>query len=279
MNLTRVLPSAWSAALCASLSMPVSSQAQVVQSAKPALEVKVDGQSDDWRASSWILDAKSGTEFAFQNDGRALYVLLVVKKPEARTSLESTGITVLARRGKAKTARGVLFVKRKVPPETYIRWRESQGALLTESEKSKLRAAAKHDLCLSFAVAEKGSTSGPLRRLPEGDPPECGVSEDESAAVYELKIPLASPDLIPGGLGASPGDDLRLSFEWGGAARKVLSTKSTREASALEQTGALAGSGVTWAQEFLDTFDSLSRPTIGTKTFSFAVDLHLGEAE
>ena len=51
------------------------------------------------------------------------------------------------------------------------------------------------------------------------------------------------------------------------------------EASALERSADVSGSGVTWAQEFLDTFDSLSRPTTGTKKFSFAVDVKLAEAK
>jgi hypothetical protein len=279
MFIAPVLRLALSAAFGVSLSLPISSPAQVVPSARAPVEVKIDGQTADWAASNSILDARSGAEFAFQNDGRFLYVLFVLRKPEARASLESTGITVLAGSGNAKTSKGVLFLKRKVPVETYIRWHESQGTQLTEEEKARLRADAQRDLCLAFAVGERGSIFGPLRRLPESRPPECAVSEDATKTVYELKIPLASSDLVPGGLGASPGANVSLSFAWGGASRRVLSTKTTREASALEQTGALAGSGVTWAQEFLDTFDSMSRPTMGTKAFSFAVDVGLTEAK
>ena len=40
----------------------------------------------------------------------------------------------------------------------------------------------------------------------------------------------------------------------------------------------MSGTGRTWGQEFLDTFDSLSRPTMGTKKFSFAVDVRLADA-
>lgn len=267
------------AVLCVSLSLPLLPQVPAAQSNEAAQAVKIDGQTGDWPASKLVLDAGSGTEFAFQNDGRDLYILLVVKKPEARVSLESTGMSVLARAGGTKTARGVLFLKRTVPAETYIRWHESQGALMTEGEKTKLRDIVQHDLCLAFAVGARGSTYGPLRRLPESDPPEFGVSEEAAGTIYELKIPLASPDLVPGGLGASPGDNVRISFEWGGAARKILSTKSTRETTPLEKRGEMSGSGGTWAQEFLDTFDSLSRPTMGTKKFSFAVDVRLAEAK
>ncbi len=265
------------AAFCLVFSLPMIGQAPTIQSGAAAAGVKIDGQTADWPVLSLILDAKSGAMFAFQNDGRYLYIRLVLKKPEARVSLESTGMTVLARTAGAKTSRGVLFLKRTVPAETYIRWHESQGALMTEGEKAKLREAAQHDLCLAFAVGTGGSTYGPLRRLRESEPPEFGVSEDAAGMVYELKIPLPSPDLVPGGLGVSPGETVHISFEWGGASRKVLSPKTTVEASALEQSADVSGSGVTWAQEFLDTFDSMSRPTRGTKKFSFAVDVKLSE--
>jgi hypothetical protein len=267
------------AVLCVFLSLPLLTQVPAVQSNEAPPTVKVDGQTGDWPASKLVLDAKSGTESAFQNDGRHLYILLLLKKPQARVSLESTGITVLARAEGTKTVRGVLFLKRAVPAETYIRWHESQGMLMTEEERTKLRDAVQHDLCLAFAVGARGSIYGPLRRLPESDPPEFGVSEEAAGTIYELKIPLPSPDLVPGGLGVSPGDNVRISFEWGGAARKIFSTKSTREATPLEKRADLSGSGRTWAQEFLDTFDSLSRPTMGTKKFSFAVDVRLAEAD
>jgi hypothetical protein len=274
-----VLQSCSSAVLCVFLSLPLLTQAPPVQSSQASPTIKIDGQIADWPPSNLVLDAKAGTEFAFQNDGRDLYILLILKKPEARASLVSTGITVLARAAGTKTARGVLFLKRTVSAETYIRWRESQGAVMTEKEKMKLRDGVQHDLCLAFAVGASGSIYGPLRRLPESDPPEFALSEVEAGMICELKIPLSSPDLVPGGLGASPGDNVRISFEWGGAARKIFSTKSTREATPLEKKSDLSGSGGTWAQEFLDTFDSLSRPTTGTKKFSFAVDVRLAEAK
>lgn len=268
-----------SAVLCVLLSLRLLAQVPAVHSNEASPTVKIDGQTDDWSASKRVLDAKSGTEVAFQNDGQDLYILLILKKPKARESLESTGMTVLARVGGTRTAKGVLFLKRKVPAETYIRWQESQGAIMTDTEKVKIRDAVQHDLCLAFAVLSTGSIYGPLRRLPGSDPPESGVSEEASRTIYELKIPLSLPDLVPGGLGASPGDNVRISFKWGGATRKMLSPKSTREATPLERKSDVSGSGGTWAQEFLYTFDSLSSPTTGTKKFSFAVDVRLAEAE
>ncbi len=42
----------------------------------------------------------------------------------------------------------------------------------------------------------------------------------------------------------------------------------------------MSGTGRTWGQEYLDSFDSLSRPRLGDiKKFSFAVDVTLADAK
>jgi hypothetical protein len=236
--------------------------------------VKIDGQTDDWSPQALSRDARSGVEYAFRNDGRNLYVLFIVKDPKPRESLASTGLLLLAGKARAKKLdRGVLFLKRPFPAETYILWQESQGTFLTESEKAKLRDTPGHDLCLTFAVGARGSVSGPLRRLSDSEPPKFAVSEGPDGTVYELEVPLAAPAHVPGGLGLSPGQTVRIAFEWGGASRSVLGTKAVRETPPAEK-GGLAGVS-TPAQEFLNMFDALSRPTMGTKTFSFAVDVML----
>ena len=273
----RRLRSFFLGALCLSLPLPLPAQVPAAQSVEAVPAVNIDGQNGDWPGSKLVLDSKSGAEIAFRNDGRVLHVLFIVKKPEPRVSLQSTGLMVLARKEGSKASRGVLFLKRTVPAETYIRWREVQGDLLKEEEKAKLRGALQHDLCFAFAVGAGGSIYGPLRRLPGSEPPESAVSEAASETIYELKIPLLSPNLVPGGLGVTPGENFRISFEWGGTSRSVLSPKTTEAASPLDQRADVSGSGVTWGQEYLDSFDSLSRPAKGTKKFSFAIDVRLAE--
>ena len=99
-------------------------------------------------------------------------------------------------------------------------------------------------------VGAGGSVHGPLRRLErENDPPAFAVAEDPEGVVYEVKIPLAAPEIVPGGLGLSPGETDRFSFEWGGTARKLLSTPATRQTPPAE-AGGLEGVA-TPAQEFL----------------------------
>lgn len=266
------------AVLCAPLSLPLRGQAASAQVLAAPRAIVIDGRSADWPSPNLVRDAKSGASFAFLNDGRDLYILMVVDQLETRESLESSGLSVLARVGRSKSRRGVLFLKRPVPAETYIRWHESQGAYMTAEEKTKLRDLPEHDLLLTFAIGPTGSIYGPLHRLRDSEPPGFGVLELDGRATYELRIPLASPDLVPGGLGARPGDPVRVTFEWGGKARKLQGTKAVRETPPAEK-GDLSGSGETWAQEFLNTFDSLSRPTMDTKRFKITIEVGLAEAK
>jgi hypothetical protein len=219
------------AGLCLALALPLFAQAPAIPSGQTLPGIKIDGNGDDWPPAKRVLDANSGAELAFRNDARNLYVLFAVRSPKAIESVESAGLTVRAGN------RGVLFLKRTVATDAYISWRESQGELMTDTEKDELGGSARHDLCLAFVIGAKGSVSGPLRRLAESEPPELGVSEGAGGTVYELKVPLAPPETVPGGLGVA-----------------------------------------TPAQHFLNMFDSMSRPTTGTKRYSFAFDLTLVKA-
>ncbi|MBE3131180.1 MAG: hypothetical protein IMZ54_10775 [Acidobacteria bacterium] len=266
------------AALAVFLAAPIFSEVLAVGSRRAPGPVKIDGRGDDWPPASPVLEMKTGVELRFQNDGRNLYILLVLKKLEALKSAEATGMTVFHRplRGK-KPGSGVFFLTKDVPAEDIVRWRESQGALLTDGEKAEIRKSARQPLFLAFAVGAKGSMYGPLvRRQIDTDPPDFVVSREAGEATYEFRIPLASPESVPGGIGAEPGQTIRISFDWGGTVRGSLSTKASREAPSSE-SGYVSGTGRTWGQEFLDTFDSMSRPSIGTGKYSFAVDVKLAD--
>ena len=87
--------------LAAAFAAPAVSAATVpaAQSTKLTAPVRLDGKADEWTGVPRVLDAKAGAEFAFMNDDRDLYILLVVRKPESVESVEATGMTVLGRPG------------------------------------------------------------------------------------------------------------------------------------------------------------------------------------
>lgn len=250
-----------------------------VRSGKLSTPVRLDGKTDEWAGVPRVLNAKAGTEFAFQNDGRNLYILVVLKKPESLESIEATGMTVLSRpRGSRKAAKGVLFLTREISADGYIAWRESQGAVLSDADKAEIRKFPRHPIALAFAVDAKGSSYGPLRKQTDVFPPDSSTEPQVPETAFEFRIPLASPDLVPGAIDGTPGAPIRISFEWGGTARNNLSTQAGRE-SPNSRSGYQSGTGRTWGQEYLDSYDSMSRPNLGdTKKFSFAVDVTLADA-
>lgn len=248
-----------------------------VRSAKVSSPIRLDGRTDDWTSVPRISDAKTGSEFAFQNDGLNLYVLLVVKNPELLKSAEATGMTVLGSPGGSrKPAKGVRFLNGEISADGYIVWLESQGAVLSEAEKAELRKTSRHPIFLAFAVDEKGSSYGPLRKQTDAFPPDFAAKRQADTAVFECRIPLAAPDLVPGGLGGTPGVTIRLAFDWAATTQKSLSTQGSRESPG-HNASYQSGTGRTWGQEFLDTFDPLSSPTMGTKRFRFAVEVKLAD--
>ncbi|MGZ5452786.1 MAG: hypothetical protein ACXW2R_01055, partial [Candidatus Aminicenantales bacterium] len=124
-----------------------------VKSGKLTTPIRLDGKADDWAGVPRVFDAKAGTEFAFQNDARNLYVLVVMKRPESLQAVEATGMTILGHPGRSrKQAKGVLFLNRQISADGYIAWRESQGAILTEADKAEIRKLPRHPISLAFAV-------------------------------------------------------------------------------------------------------------------------------
>jgi len=272
-RLALVLPVLCLASVASAATVPA------VRSGKLAAPIRLDGKADEWAGVPRILDPKAGAEFAFQNDARNLYVLVVIKLPASVQSVEATGMTILGRPGGSrKLAKGALFLSREISADGYIVWRESQGAVLTEADKAEIRKTPRRPITVAFAIDAKGSSYGPLRKQSDAFPPDFGASQQDSEAVYEFRLPLASPDFVAGGIGGAPGASIRISLEWGGTDRRNLSTQAGRE-SPNSRSGYVSGTGRTWGQEYLDSFDSMSRPTLGAKKkFSFAVDVKLADA-
>jgi hypothetical protein len=235
----------------------------------------VDGRPDEWAGEALSHDRKSGADFAFRNDGGNLYILVTLKDPEAAEALLASGLKVFGRPARPGAApSGVLFVARSVSADAYIGWEVGQGTVLTEAEKAELRKAGRGELHLAYAIGPSGSIFGPIGRAPRGAQPDFAEGGPENATSFEIRIPLASPKETTGAIGAAPGEALRVSFDWGGGENRELSTPGSNATKTLN-SGYLSGTGRTWSQEFLDTFDSMARPFSNAKRYSFSVDVWL----
>lgn len=257
------------------------SQGSVTASTWAESSPKVDGLDEEWRSDSLSNDKSSAVDYAFRNDGRNLYLLLVVPNREPLLSLEATGLALYAYPAESRQrGNGVRFVTINIKSERFIAILESQGGQLTEEEKVNLLMKPQHPVFVAVAVDKKGNTLGLVRPSADADPPAFAAATQADAATFEFRVPLASPEATPAGIGAKPGSTIQVSLEWGGSAKKILTAKGSWQSPRSIASGdVMTGSYETRAQDFLSQFDAMSRQSRGTRKYSLTVDVKLAERQ
>lgn len=189
--------------------------AKIVDSVWAAAPVKVDGLDQDWEGVALRTDPDSKAEYAVRNDGRNLYVLFVFKSPQAASSIEATGLKIFyAAAGKKGKDRGVHFLKKSLSADGLIESLEKQGETLTEARKAELRQKREY-LVFEAEVINTKKVPAPADPAVETEPPAFGTKSRAGQVVYEFRVPLTRTNQ-PGGVGAEPGQTIRLGFDWGG---------------------------------------------------------------
>jgi hypothetical protein len=239
----------------------------------------VDGQAEEWPPDMLSLQKKLKIDFAFKNDDRNLFILMVFKNSKSLSSIDATGITVFyGPAGSAGRESGVLFITKELTAEEFIALLENQGTPLTEKDKEVLRINSQHVVFEAYAVDRQGKTIPPPAARFDMDPPVFKAGKRDKLVIYEFRVPLAPAGLPPAGMGASSGEAVRVSFEWGGTSKKVLSARTSWSTPANMVSGGLYDeNGETPAQQFLNAFDRMSNPSMGTKKHAFATVVKLAQ--
>lgn len=238
---------------------------------------KVDGVADDWQGTALRFEKKLGVRYGFQNDSRNLYILIVFESSGSLEAAEATGIALY--RGAAGTrdkSGGTRFLREDVPVDHFIGLLENQGQVLTEEDKGILRSRYQYPIFEAYAIDTKGQYFPAQAPRPGTDPPIFRAAKNGDVVTYEFRVPLEPDAQAPAGRGPEPAPTITVGFEWGGSAMQVLSTKASwHSPQSIVSGDVLTGSGETRAQEFLSSFDRLSRPSLKTKAYSFWVDVRL----
>ena len=248
----------------------------IVQSTWPRSPVLIDGQIGDWSGGAVSSEKSAGVDYAFRNDGRDLYVLLVFKDPKFLSSIDMTGITLYASTaGKKDKDWGVKFIRKTVTGQQLIDYMEKMGQPLAEQRKLELQDKPQLVLFTGTAVNKKGEEvypSGPVQGI---DLPGFRTGRQENSVIYEFRVPLASRDAHPSGIGAEPGKEIKIGFEWGGM------TKEMREAMRGQTRGTTTGADANRDEVTTGTYlgSPPSTGPAGPKKYSFWVDVKLAQAE
>jgi hypothetical protein len=258
------------------ISIPITAE-QVVPSTWAATPLQIDGQTEDWTGTALTTEKGSGVDYAFRNDGRDLYILLIFKNPKSLSSIDMTGLTLyVSTAGKKDKDLGIRFVRKTVSGAQLIAYMEKMGQPLAEERKAEIQDKPQLMLFTATAVNKKGEEVFPSGPVQDFSLPGFRTGRLDDAVLYEFRVPLVSRDVHPTGIGAEPGKDIKIGFEWGGL------TKEMREAMRGQARGTRTGADANQDMEETTTGTYLgSTPSgpSGPKKHSFWVDVKLAQAQ
>jgi len=209
-------------AMIAALSVPAAAAEKAVESLWASGPMTIDGIAQEWDESTPIIDEGSKVEYALRNDGKNLYIIMVFRSPQPGTraavfpksTLDYTGMRVFFTTGPKKNKDfGVLFQKKMYTAEALIASMEKQGRTLTEAQKAEIRQKETHVVFTEELIKPKKAAAAEPAAGEE--PPVFRTIEKGPLAVCEFRIPLSR-------IGVTPGQTVKLGFEWGGMTNQIL---------------------------------------------------------
>jgi len=247
---------------------------------------KLDGLNDDWQGETTNFEKSVSVEYAFRNDDRNLYILFMFKELKFLSSIDATGITIYtSTSGKKNKDLGVRFLKKVVTADELIARMESRGTTLPEEKKQEIDKDRKYTLFEADVINKKGEIVSVADASPEVERPAFRLMRQGRLVIYEFRVPLAARTLHLGGIGATPGQVVKVGFEWGGMTREMREAMAAQLGAEGARARAMdSGWGETGIREgesegMGGSSPSLTRMRGGPKKYSFWVDVKLARAE
>ncbi|MCX6570572.1 MAG: hypothetical protein NT006_04015 [Candidatus Aminicenantes bacterium] len=197
------------------------SMEKVVESQWTPRPIMIDGASQDWDDATPILDAGSKAKYALKNDGRNLYIILVLTGDLSKTTIDYTGIQIFLTAGEKKSKDfGFLFLKKQVTADELIASLEKKGQALSEERKAEIRKQKTYAQFSEEPIRPKKAAAAPGPAA-DAEQPVFRAAAQGAATIYEFKIPLSRIN-PPGGAGVEPGQSVMVGFEWGGMTKETM---------------------------------------------------------
>ncbi len=179
--------------------------------------VLVDGLGEEWRADVKSSPAETPVDLAFRNDGRNLYILFEFREPIALSTIGSTGMALYRIAPKnGERLGGTRLMVRAVAADRFVELLEKQGRRLSDRDKVEIRTRAFYPVFEALAISGQGKVLAEPEHPFGEDPPGFKAAKSGDVVTYEIRLPIGSWGLAPGGAGAPSVDALSLEFEWGG---------------------------------------------------------------
>jgi len=200
-----------------------------VQSVWTAAVPTIDGQDADWTNPVFVEIDDGSVGYSFANDGRNLYILMMIRNPDYKSTIDHSGVTLYFNaEGKKKKNYGILFKKIVIKPDEYIALLEKQGPV-SDEQKAGLRTKLGFYLYHHEVLGKKGVEVP----APDGAQPAAfKFAPKGGILVYEFLIPLQRSAETQAGVGAVPGRNVVVGIEYGGLTDEMLKAKARETGSA-----------------------------------------------
>jgi hypothetical protein len=223
-------------ALFAVIALAAAAKDVPVKSVWAAVPPTVDGLPADWTNPVFVDVEDGDIGYAFANDAKNLYVLLMIRNPKAKSTIDQTGVTLYFAESKKQKDYGLLFHKIMINPDEYIARLEKQGPV-TDEAKAQIRSKPGYYLYAHEVIGAKPegapSTEAPVQS------PVYKMGAQGQMQVYEFLIPLERPASTQAGVGTAPGKTIVVGLEYGGMT-DALRRQNAREQA---QRSSIAGDG------------------------------------
>jgi hypothetical protein len=211
------------------LAAPGLAEGQVIDSLWQSDPMTIDGVAQEWETSAPVFDDGSQVQYALRNDGRNLYIIMVFRTPPPgarakvypKSTLDYTGMSIYFASGAKKSKDyGILFQKKEYTADALIASMQKRGQAVTEEQKAEIRKKPTH-IVFSEEILKPKKAAAPAESPVDSDPPMYRQTDKGLLAVCEFRIPLNRVREL-GGVGAQPGQQIRIGFEWGGMTSQIL---------------------------------------------------------
>jgi len=209
----------------------------------------IDGLTKDWEGVPLVDGKANAVSYAFRNDGQSLYILLVIRDPKFRSTIEGTGVKLYidAKGGNSKDY-AILFKKQRLGPEQYIAYLEKRGPV-SEDDRAAIRQKAGFYLYHHEVLDRKGK---PVAEASQAavHPAVFKYASEGPVVAYEFSVPLARGSELASGVGAAAGASVGIGFEWGGETEEMRKAAAKRLREGASTANEQIGGGMAGTESF-----------------------------
>ena len=274
------------ACIMLSVTFQVSAKEKIIKSVWADNPVKIDGIMTEWKDDALNVEDKVKVDLAFKNNDNFLFVFFKFNDKKFLSTIEHTGITLwINTQGKKKKDLGVKFTKKQISADEYIAMLEKSQGPVSEEQKGQLRQSASYTISQAETVDRKGK---PLDQNTENKSmggSAYNVSIQKDSVFYEFRVAIRSMPENVLGKATTPGEILKIGFEWGGLTGELRKEYMKGSASGGDSgpigisEGGRGGGGTEGAGFGGASPAGLTALRKMTKEYSFWVDVHLASSE